>query len=159
VVEPPPDRRFRGPLLRTPSTPRGRFAMALLAWPPLGLAIAAGIGEESGCGRFAASCSEVSSPGTWIVLAAIFLLLLALPRPANWAAHGTLATIFVGVPTAIVLSAGGGAREPATSATVLSVVLVLAWIAGVGYAIVVPRLGGRSARATDQTGREASPPT
>jgi hypothetical protein len=114
--------------------------MALLGWPPLALAASVGIGEETGCGRFAASCSELSSPGTWIVLAALLVLLLALPRVAVWAAHGTIATLVIGIPGAIVLSAGGGAREHATSATVLMSAIVVAWILGVAYAIVVPRL-------------------
>ena len=119
--------------------------MALLAWPPLALVTTVAIGEETGCGRFAASCGEVSSPGTWIVLAAIFLLLLALPRVAAWLAHGTLATAVIGIPTAIVLSAGGGSRVPETSAAFLTTVLAIAWVAGVLYGLIVPRLGGSGA--------------
>jgi curved DNA-binding protein CbpA len=80
--------------------------------------------------RFAASCGELSSPGTWIVQAAILLLLLALPRVAAWLAHGTLATALIGIPTAIILSAGGGSRVPEASAGFLTTVLAIAWIAG-----------------------------
>ncbi|HEY7968790.1 MAG TPA: J domain-containing protein [Candidatus Limnocylindrales bacterium] len=142
---PPPDRRFRGPVLRRPTSGLGRVSMALLAWPPLALVTTVAIGEETGCGRFAASCGEVSSPGTWIVLAAIFLLLLALPRVAAWLAHGTLATALIGIPTAIVLSAGGGSRVPEASAAFLTTVLAIAWVAGVAYGLIVPHLGGSSA--------------
>ena len=116
---PPPDRRFRGRSSagRRPASAGSRWRS--WRWPPLALVTTVAIGEETGCGRFAASCGEVSSPGTWIVLAAIFLLLLALPRVAAWLAHGTLATAVIGIPTAIVLSAGGGSRVPEASAAFL----------------------------------------
>ena len=107
------------------------------------------IDESSGCGRFAASCGELSSPGTWIVQAAILILLLALPRVAAWSAHGTLAALVVGAPSAVVLSAGGGARQPETSAAVLMVVVVAAYVLGVVYAVAAPRLGRRPAAYHD----------
>jgi curved DNA-binding protein CbpA len=131
------------PRLRAPTTSAGRLAIALLGWPPLGLAAATAIGESSGCGRFAASCGELSSPGTWIVQAAILILLLALPRIAAWSAHGALAALVVGAPAAVVLSAGGGARQPETSASVLTIVVAAAYILGVVYAIAAPRWGDR----------------
>ena len=99
---------FAAPLLRTPVTPAGRLGLALLGWPPLGVAVATAIGESSGCGRFAASCAEVFSPGTWIVQVAIVLLLFALPRIAGWSAVGTLVALAAAIPTAVALSAGGG---------------------------------------------------
>lgn len=133
------DGRFRGPLLRQPGSPSGRLAMALLGWPPLGVFAAAAIGESTGCGRYAASCSEVYSPGTWIVHAAIVLLLLALPRLAAWSAHGSVAALVVGVPAAMVLSAGGGARQPEASAAVLLGLLAVAYLIGISYAIVLGR--------------------
>ena len=128
------------PTLPAARSATGRIAMALLGWPPLGLAVAVAIGEETGCGRFAASCGELSSPGTWIVHAAIILLLIALPRVAAWSAHGTIAALVAGVPAAIVLSAGGGARVPQASASVLAIVLAVAYLVGVGYAIAIPAL-------------------
>jgi curved DNA-binding protein CbpA len=155
VDQPPPDRPFRGPYLRLPTTPAGRLAIALLGWPPLALAASVGIGEQTGCGRFAASCGELSSPGTWVVDLALLVLLLALPRLALWTAHGTIATVVLGLPAAILLSAGGGAREPEASAAVLTTVIVLGWAAGVVYAMVVPRLG--SSRATYHE-RDEPPP-
>ena len=132
------------PRLRAPTTSVGRLAIALLGWPPLGLAAATAIGESSGCGRFAASCGELSSPGTWIVQAAILVLLLALPRVAAWSAHGALAALVVGAPAAVVLSAGGGARQPETSASVLTIVVVGAYVLGVVYALAAPRWEDRS---------------
>ena len=99
------------------------------------MAVATAIGESSGCGRFAASCAEVFSPGTWIVQVAIVLLLFALPRLAGWSAVGTLVALAAAIPTAVALSAGGGSRQPEASAGVLMAVLGLAYVGGVAWAI------------------------
>jgi curved DNA-binding protein CbpA len=139
-IEQPPDASgFRGPLLRRPTTPAGRLAMALLGWPPLGVFAAAAIDQSTGCGRYAASCPEISSPGTWIVQAAILLLLLALPVVAAWSAHGTIATLVIGVPSSIALSAAGGTNVREMSGPILLSVLALAYLIGVAYAAVVGR--------------------
>ena len=129
------DDGLAAPLHRASTTALGRLGLALLGWPPLGVAAATAIGESTGCGRFAASCSEVFSPGTWIVQIAIVLLLLALPRLAMWSAVGTLVALAAAIPTAVVLSAGGGSRQPDASAGVLLAVLGLAYVAGVACAI------------------------
>ena len=123
------------PLLHPPTTPAGRLGLALLGWPPLGVAVATAIGESTGCGRFSASCAEVFSPGTWIVQIVIILLLLALPRLAGWSAVGTLVSLAAAVPTAVLLSAGGGSRQPEASVAVLMAVLGLAYVGGVAWAI------------------------
>ena len=133
------DRDVRGPLLRRPTTPAGRFAMALLGWPPLGVFAAAAIDQSTGCGRYAASCPEISSPGTWIVHAAILLLLLAVPAVAAWSAHGTIAALVAGIPSAIVLSAAGGTNVREQSGPILLGVLAIAYLLGVAYAIVIER--------------------
>ena len=139
-MEPPADDRgFHGPLLRRPTTAAGRLATALLGWPPLGAFAAATIDQSTGCGRYAASCPELSAPGTWILQAAILLLLLALPALAAWSAHGTIATLVVGVPSAIILSAAGGTNVREASAPILLAVLAIAYLAGVAYAVVVGR--------------------
>jgi hypothetical protein len=78
----------------------------------------------------------VFSPGTWIVQVAIILLLLALPRLAGWSALGTLFALAAAVPTAVVLSASGGSNAPDVSAGLLAGVLGVAYVAGVGFAIV-----------------------
>ena len=139
-IEQPDDRAgFRGPLLRRPSTPTGRLAVALLGWPPLGLFAAAAIDESTGCGRYAAGCPTVFAPGTWILQAAILLLLLALPRVAAWSAHGSIATLLLGIPAAVVLSAAGGTNVRETSAPILIGTLAAAYLAGIAYALLVPR--------------------
>jgi curved DNA-binding protein CbpA len=132
--------RFRGPVLPRATTASGRFAIALLGWPPLALFAGAAIGESTGCGRYAASCSELSSPGTWIVAAAILLLLLALPAVATWSAHGSIAALVIGVPSAIVLSAAGGTNLPQASGPLMLGVLAVAYLAGLAYGLIVPRL-------------------
>lgn len=113
--------------------------MALLGWPPLGVFVAATIDQSTGCGRYAASCPEVYAPGTWIVQAAIVLLLLALPAVAAWSAHGAIAALVVGVPSAIVLSAAGGTNVREMSGPILLSVLAVAYLAGVAYAAVLGR--------------------
>ena len=145
IDQPAGDAGFRGPLLRRPTTPTGRLAMALLGWPPLGFFAGAVIDGSTGCGQFAASCPEVYAPGTWIVQAAIVLLLLAVPVVAAWSAHGAIAALGAGVPTAVILSAAGGSNVRETSGPVLLAVLAAAWIAGVAYAVVVARRRSRPA--------------
>jgi curved DNA-binding protein CbpA len=113
----------------------GRVALALLGWPPLGVAIATIAGEATGCSRFAASCVELFGVGTWLAQLAIIAVLLALPSVAAASAVGTVAALAAAVPTAVFLSATGGAREPAASAAVLAVALGAAYLGGVVFAV------------------------
>jgi curved DNA-binding protein CbpA len=130
----------RVPILPAARTPGGRAVIALLGWPPLALFAASAIGESTGCGRYAASCAEASSPGTWILAVAILILLLAAPAVARWSAHGTLAILLIGVPVAVILSASGGTNLPDASAPILLAVLAVAYLAGIAYGLVAPRL-------------------
>jgi hypothetical protein len=130
--------------IRAPSGIGGRAAIALLGWPPLGVAFAAFISEASGCGRFAASCVDTFDLGTWAGQLAIIGLLLALPKLASISAIGTLAMLTASVPGAILLSAAGGAQDRDTAATVLGVVLVVAYAVGVVLAVA---RGTRTLRA------------
>jgi hypothetical protein len=119
-------------------TPRGfmaRLVLALIGWPAIGLALTTVGGELTGCGRFAASCVDLFGVGTWLAQLVIIAILLALPSVAALSAVGSLVALAASVPTAVMLSASGGAREPATSATILGVVLVCAYVAGVIVAI------------------------
>jgi hypothetical protein len=130
--------------IRAPSGLAGRAAIALLGWPPLGVAFAALVSEASGCGRFAASCVDTFDLGTWAGQLAIIGLLLALPKLASISAIGTLAMLTVSVPVAILLSAAGGARDRDAAASVLMAVLIAAY--AVGVVIAVAR-GARTMRA------------
>ena len=119
-------------------TPRGfmaRLALALIGWPAIGLALTTAGGELTGCGRFAASCIDLFGVGTWIAQLVIIVILLALPSVAALSAVGSLVALAASVPTAVILSASGGSREPATSAVILGVVLVIAYATGVVAAL------------------------
>jgi hypothetical protein len=160
VPPPPPDPTpfapataaggVRPPVLPVPRTGGGRAAIALLGWPPLALFAASAIGESTGCGRYAASCAEAPSPVTWILGLAILVLLLAAPAVARWSAHGTLAMLLVGVPSAVILSAAGGTNVREASAPILLDVLAIAYLIGIAYGLLAPRLVTR--REWDQPG-------
>jgi hypothetical protein len=113
-----------------------RIGLALVGWPPIGVAIATIAGEVTGCGRFAATCVEMFGVGTWLAQVAVFLILLALPSLAAVSAVGTLAALAASIPTAVILSASGGSREPAASASILGGVLAVAYMLGFGFALV-----------------------
>jgi curved DNA-binding protein CbpA len=113
----------------------GRIALALVGWPPIGVALATIEGELTGCSRFAASCVEPLEVGTWLAQLVIIAILLALPSVAAIASIGTVAALAAAVPTAVILSATGGSREPVASAAVLAIVLSAAWLIGVVLAI------------------------
>jgi curved DNA-binding protein CbpA len=120
-------------------TPRGfmaRVGLALIGWPAIGLALTTVTGELTGCGRFAASCVDPFGVGTWLAQLVIIAILLILPSVAALSAVGSLLALAAEVPTAVILSASGGSHEPAASATILGVVLVLAYAAGVFVALV-----------------------
>jgi Meckel syndrome type 1 protein len=123
-----------------------RIGLALVGWPPIGVAIATIAGEVTGCGRFAATCVEPFGVGTWLAQLAVIVVLLVVPSLAALSAVGTLAALAASIPTAVVLSASGGSREPAASATILGAVLALAYAAGVAFALVRRRQRGRVAR-------------
>jgi DnaJ-like protein len=112
-----------------------RVAVALLGWPPIGVAIAWLLGELSGCGRFSASCVETFAVGTWIAQFAVLGALLLLPALAAASAVGTVALLAAAIPASILLSAVGGAREPGAAAGALAVVLAIAWLAGAAFAV------------------------
>ena len=126
---------------------RGRFppriGLALVGWPPIGVAIATIAGEVTGCGRFAATCVEVFGVGTWLAQVAVFLVLLALPSLAALSAVGTLAALAAAIPTAVILSASGGSREPAASASILGGVLAVAYLLGFAFALARRHQKGR----------------
>lgn len=112
-----------------------RVAVALLGWPPLGVAIAWLLGEVSGCGRFSAGCVETFALGTWIAQFAVLGALLLLPPLAAASAVGTVALLAAAIPASILLSAVGGAREPGAAAGALAIVLAIAWLAGAAFAV------------------------
>lgn len=122
-----------------------RIGLALVGWPPIGVAIATIAGEVTGCGRFAATCVEPFGVGTWVAQLAVIVVLLVVPSLAALSAVGTLAALAASIPTSVVLSASGGSREPAASAAILGAILAVAYAAGVAFALVRRRQRGRVA--------------
>jgi hypothetical protein len=114
----------------------GRIGLALIGWPPIGIAISTFSGELSGCGRFAASCVDLFGIGTWLAQLAVIAILLALPAIAELSAAGSIVALAASVPTAVALSASGGSREPAASAAALGFILAIAYVIGVVVALV-----------------------
>jgi DnaJ-like protein len=121
--------------LPLPGGPGRRVAVALLGWPPLGIAIAWLLGEVSGCGRFSAGCVETFAVGTWVAQFAVLGVLLLVPALAAASAVGTVAMLAAALPASILLSAVGGGRQPGAAAGALAIVLAVAWLAGAAFAV------------------------
>ena len=129
--------------LGTPADdPIRRLGLALVAWPPIGLAAAAAIGEMTGCAAYSAECGGSDMLLPWLAQAAILGLLLLLPPLARLFVGGTIAVLLALVPiTAFLLVVGAGGAPQAALA--MAALLALAWVGGVGWAA----LAGRRRRA------------
>jgi hypothetical protein len=113
-----------------------RLVRALLAWPPLGIAAAALIGEATGCAAFEATCSPPAELYPWFAQVVIVLALLAAPAIARVLAGGTAAVVLLAFPVAAVLSAGGANYDRTYGPAALIAVLAVAWAAGVGAVLL-----------------------
>jgi len=121
-----------------------RIALALIGWPPLGVLLAALIGEATGCSRFAAGCGDSVGIGVWLAQLLLIATLLAVPRLAAISSIGTIVALAAAVPATLLLSVSGGAQERAASVAALTVVLALAYVVG----IILGAVGGsRTLRA------------
>ena len=117
----------------SPDDPIRRLGLALVAWPPIGLAAAAAIGDITGCTTYSADCAGSDSLLPWLAQAAILGLLLLLPPLARLFVGGTVAVLLALVPvTAVLLVLGGGGAPQ--SAFALAILLAGAWIGGVAWA-------------------------
>ncbi len=130
--------------------PMRRLGFALLAWAPLGTAAAAVIGQVTGCTVYSASCGPTEPLLPWLAQAGVLGILLLVPALARILAVGTLALLVALLPLAGFFVAFGGAGQ-SEGAVALIVLLSLAWVAGVGAAVMTAwraRGSGRgSARA------------
>jgi hypothetical protein len=126
--------------------PVRRFGVALVAWPPIGLAAAAAIGEVTGCSVYAATCSGTDPLLPWLAQAGILGLLLLLPVLARLLAGGTVAVLLALVPVTAFLLVVGGAGEP-EAGFALAFLLGIAWILGVAGSVVASRRRGVPDRA------------
>jgi len=115
--------------------PIRRLRLALVAWPPLGVAAAIAAGDVTGCSVYAASCTGAAPLLPWLAQVVILALLMLLPPLARLLAIGTVGVLLALVPvTAVLLAVGGGGAPQAGFA--LGTLLALAWLAGVAYAAV-----------------------
>ena len=92
-------------------------------------------GELTGCGRFAASCVDPFGIWTWLAQLLVIVVLIAAPPLAAISAAGTIAALAAAVPAAVMLSAAGGSNQPETSSVALAVVVAVAYVAGVAFAV------------------------
>lgn len=108
-----------------------RVLFALLAWPPLGIAAAALIGESTGCAAFSTGCTREAALLPWLAQGVILLILLAVPFLARLLVAGTAAVLIVAFPAAATLSASGARYDRAYGPASLLAILAIAWIIGV----------------------------
>jgi curved DNA-binding protein CbpA len=121
-------------LLRTPTDdPIRRLGLALVAWPPIGLAAAAAIGDITGCTTYSTECAGSDTLLPWLAQAAILGLLLLLPPLARLLVGGTIAVLLALIPvTAFLLVAGAGGAPQ--SGFALAALLAIAWLGGIAWA-------------------------
>ncbi len=112
-----------------------RLGFVLLAWAPLGIAAAAVIGQATGCTAYSASCGATEPLLPWLAQAAILGVLLLVPALSRILAVGTLALLLALLPIAGFFVAFGGAGQ-SVAAIALVVLLSLAWLTGVGAAVM-----------------------
>jgi len=128
-------------------TPVARVGLALVGWPPLAIGLGAGLGELSGCARFASGCAEAVAPVTLGAQLAIAILLLALPRLAGLATAGTLGMLLAALPATAALVPADGSVGGTTNQPFAALALVAGWLAGAALAVVGSTRSARGSRA------------
>jgi hypothetical protein len=113
-----------------------RLLRAFVAWPPLGIAAAAIIGDATGCAAFEATCTAPADLYPWFAQAAIILALLAIPGVARVLAGGTVAIVVLAFPVTAVLSASGATYDRTYGPAALLGLLAIAWGLGVGAVLL-----------------------
>jgi hypothetical protein len=126
--------------------PIRRLGIALLAWPPIGLATAAVIGDVTGCNVYSAECGGTEPLLPWLAQAVILGLLLLLPPVARILAGGAIGVLVGLVPLTAFLVAVGGSGAP-QAGFALAFFLGLAWLLGVAWAVAQARRGPVAAGA------------
>jgi hypothetical protein len=127
--------------------PVRRLGLALVAWPPIGLAAAAAIGDITGCAAYSAACGGSEPLLPWLAQAAILGALLLLPPIARLLAGGAFGVLIALVPITAFLLAVGGTGAP-QAAPVMAALLAAAWLAGIAWA-------ARTLRRRDALGARA----
>ena len=115
--------------------PLGRLGLALVAWPPLAIAIATIVGSLTGCAEFSATCTGAAPMLPWLGQVLLLGVLLLAPPLSRALAMGTLGVLIALVPITAVLVAFGGGFDP-RGGPVLADLLAAAWLVGVVFGIV-----------------------
>ncbi|MFL5641524.1 MAG: hypothetical protein ACJ771_04200, partial [Chloroflexota bacterium] len=153
---PPPDvGRALGDIGRALTDPTfgggpGRLGRAFLGWLPIAFGASWLVGEITGCGRFAATCTGLADPLVLALQVGALLVLLALPVVGSIAAIGAITLLGVAVAAAFALSATGEAADSESRRIALGAVLLVSWVAGIALAVA------RRARAPASTTRPVS---
>lgn len=117
-------------------SPYRRLLTAVAAWPPIGIVLAAAIGQATGCAVFAATCTREGSILPWVAQVIVILALLAVPVLARAFVGGTIGVVLLAFPAVAVLSAGGATYDPTYGPASLAAVLAIGWVAGVAVMAV-----------------------
>jgi hypothetical protein len=120
--------------------PVRRLGLALVAWPPIGLAAATLIGQATGCAAYSASCTGTQPLLPWLAQAGILGVLLLLPPLTRLLAAGALAVLVALVPLTLLLVTFGGTG--ALGGLAGGALLGAAWLAGVAWAATRARSQG-----------------
>jgi DnaJ domain len=120
-------------IAQEPSSPMlsPRTMVALLAWPPIGLAAAGLFGEVSGCTRYAATCADTSGLVPWAIQIPVLLVFLLLPAVARLAAVGSVAVLIAAVPAGLTFAVAGGNHAAGTASALLLSICVIAYAVGI----------------------------
>jgi len=113
-----------------------RIGRAVIGWAPVALGAGWLAGEVSGCGRFAATCSPMVDPLTWVVQLAALLVLILFPRFARISTIGTIAILGTVFPASLLLFATGDPEGMAFGRSLLGGLIIVAWLVGLGYGSV-----------------------
>jgi hypothetical protein len=118
---------------------RWRLLLALVAWPPIGYALAGLVDTATGCARYSATCPKGVPLALLLVQPLIVAGLFLAPRAAAVAAFAALAALAIALPAGAILSVGALPR-PVIEPTVLGVIVATTY--GVAFLAAVVRLGG-----------------
>jgi len=126
---------------------RGRAVRAALGWLPIALGLGWLVGELTGCGRFAATCDPAVAPLTAAGQALVLVVLLLIPEIAAITSGAALVLLATATAATLILSATGSAADEGSRRAALAALLMVAWLSGLGIAIVRRvRSGPRPAR-------------
>ncbi len=122
-------------MARAATTLPGRIIVAIVGWIPLGIGLSVATQVMPACTTTSLVCADPLKAGIWPLHLLIIGLLVAVPRLGLIAAYGTAAFLFIGLMATPVLIAIGGAQTTEGTAAVLRVILVAAWLGGIGLAL------------------------